>query len=250
MSRRKWRGTAHFEIPEGMKHCIMTVCPGEPRQEGSAFLAIMKAAAEKLDSLIIIDAGDLSYHNFKRFIPRDLALDTARSRSHRWNEMNQTHIDSTMGNRCKVIPMSEISSDESFQMRSDIIRAIYERGNNEVTNWFDYSIDLDIKHRASRLADRGVIIEPWAQKENSLDYLCDEYSMRSLMWEKWKLHEIYLGLAVRDADFFQKHNMVFPDFDLTIPENHEITVDDLTPQHRLRQLPQTNTFPLRNKAVA
>lgn len=41
-----------------------------------------------------------------------------------------------------------------------------------------------------------MIIEPWAIKESALDYLCDEYAMRSLMWQKFGLEEIYLGLAV------------------------------------------------------
>lgn len=232
MARRKWQGTAYFDVPEGMKNCIMTVCPGEPRQEGRGFLAIMKAAAEKLDSLVIIDAGDLGYHNFKRLIPRDLALEAARIRSQKWLEMNQPHIDATMGNRCQVVHMSELTGDTAYHERSEIIRDIYNRGNNDVTEWFDYSADLDIKNRGLRFAERGINIEAWAQRENSLDYLCDEYSLRSLMWQKWGLHEIYLGLAVRDPAFFQKHNEC-SEHDLTIPENHEITVVDLTPAHRL-----------------
>ncbi len=250
MSRRKWQGVAYFEVPEGMKHCIMTVCPGEPRQEGRGFLGLMKAAAEKLDTLIIIDAGDLGFHNFKRLIPQDLALETSRARSRKWRELNQPHIDATMGDRCQVIPMAELSKDSSYDDRSKLIRAIYDQGNNDVSQWFDYSINLDIKHRSARFAERGITIEPWAQRENSLDYLCDEYSLRSIMWEKWGLHEIYLGLAVRAPDFFQKHNMLRPDLDLTIPENHEITVIDLTPAQRLVQFPQKNTFPEPKRSVA
>lgn len=250
MSRRKWQGIAHFDVPEGMKHCIMTVCPGEPRQEGRGFLALMKAAAAKLDTLIIIDAGDLGFHNFKRLIPQDLALETSRVRSRKWRELNQPHIDATMGSRCQVIPMSELSKDLTYGDRSNLIRAIYDQGNNEVTEWFDYSTNLDIKNRSARFAERGINIEPWAQHENSLDYLCDEYSLRSLMWQKWGLHEIYLGLAVRAPDFFQKYNKSRPDLDLTIPVNHEITVIDLTPAQRLLPRSQRVDFQELRRAVA
>jgi hypothetical protein len=54
MSRRNWRGFAEFEMPNGQREAIMTVCPGNPDQEGRRFRAIMEAAGAKLDRLYIM----------------------------------------------------------------------------------------------------------------------------------------------------------------------------------------------------
>lgn len=229
MARRKWRGHAEFELPEGMRCAVMTVCPGEPRQEGQKFLAIMNAAAQKLDQLLIVEAADLGQHNVKRFLPGSLALEFARLRGQKWQEEHQPMIDDTMGKRCTVVPMRAIVGDLSFNDRVAAIRAIYDRGGNPVTSWFDYSADLDVKTRQDRLKDRGVIMEPWAIRANSLDYLCAEYAMRSLMWQKWGLDEIYLGLAVQEPDFFQKENNGDASLDLTIPKVHSIQLKEHIP---------------------
>ena len=81
-----------------------------------------------------------------------------------------------------------------------------------------------------RKAENGVIIEPWAIKENSLDYLCEEYSMRSLMHKQFDLDEIYLGLAVQEHDFFEKLNPN-SSIDLTIPQVRPITLTEVKMEH-------------------
>ena len=53
--------------------------------------------------------------------------------------------------------------------------------------------------------------------------------MRSLMWQRWGLDEIYLGLVVRDPGLFQRYNTARPDLDLSIPPNHEIILTEIVP---------------------
>src|SRR5690606_38943653 len=127
-------------------------------------------------------------------------------RGTQWQLNHQEHIDEFMAGRCEVIPMAEIVKGSNHEERIQLIRDMYRQGDNAVSKWFDYSTDLDIETRSTRKAENGVIIEPWAIKENSLDYLCEEYSMRSIMNEHFGLDEIYLGLAVQEHDFFQKLN--------------------------------------------
>ena len=229
MARRNWRGYAEFEAPEG-RHALMTVCPGNPDQEGRRFRAIMEAAGAKLERLYIIEAGDLGYHNLKRLVPKNEAKTFARHRGERWVEAHQPAIDQYMKDRCHIIPMSDIVKDKTYQKRMNLIREIYDRGNNPVSEWFDYSIDLDIQSRARRKARDGVTIEPWAIKESSLDYLCDEYAMRSLMHEQFGLEEIYLGLAVQQHDLFQKEN-TDAKIDLTIPKVKPIKLQEVKMVH-------------------
>lgn len=230
MSRRKWRGFATFDMPLGSKEALMTVCPGNPEQEGSRFESIMQAAGAKLDKLYIIQASELGYHNLKRLVPKGDARSFAIYRGIKWQEDHQDFINQYMGKRCEVIPMSDIVSETDHDMRTNLIREIYDRGDNPVTEWFDYSADLDISTRVSRKSKDGITIEPWAIKENSLDYLCEEYSMRSIMWHKFSLEEIYLGLAVTDSNLFQDQNLS-PEIDLTIPKVRAITLQNVEMIH-------------------
>ena len=230
MGRRNWRGYAEFEMPAGDREAIMTVCPGNPEQEGRRFRAIMEAAGAKLDRLTIIEAGDLGFHNLKRLVPKSEAKAFARHRGERWVEAHQPAVEEYMGGRCEIIPMREIVAEPTYEERIALIRGIYDRGDNPVTAWFDYSLGLDIESRAARKAKDGVLIEPWAIKESALDYLCDEYAMRSLMRERFGLDEIYLGLAVTQADLFQRENPK-PEIDLTLPTVRPITLHDVKMVH-------------------
>ena len=233
MARRKWRGFAAFDMPQGSKEALMTVCPGNPDQEGSRFESIMQAAGSKLEKLYIIQASELGYHNLKRLVPKGDARSFAIYRGIKWQEDHQAFIDKYMGKRCEVIPMSDVVSSTDHEVRTNLIREIYQRGDNPVTEWFDYSANIDIDTRALRKAKDGIIIEPWAIKENSLDYLCEEYSMRSIMWHKYSLEEIYLGLAVTDSNLFQDQNLD-PEIDLTIPRVRAITLHNVQMIHDRR----------------
>ncbi len=208
----------------------MTVCPGNPEQEGRRFRAIMEAAGAKLDRLIIVEAGDLGYHNLKRLVPKSEAKAFARLRGERWLETHQPAIDEYMSGRCEIVPMREVVSDNSYERRIELIKAIYARGCNPVTQWFDYSLDLDVESRAARRAKIGVLIEPWAIRESALDYLCDEYAMRSLMREQFGRDEIYLGLAVTDAELFQRENFD-REIDLRLPQVRPITLREVKMVH-------------------
>ena len=231
MSRRKWRGFAEFNMPgDGRKEALMTVCPGNPDQEGRRFRAIMEAAGATLDRLYIVNASDLGFHNLKRFVPKNEAHAFARLRGENWFAEHAPAIDEYMKGRCEVIPMREIVADSSYEERIALIRGIYDRGQNPVTEWFDYSANLDIETRAARKERDGVTIQPWAIKDSSLAYLCDEYAMRSLMWKKFALEEIYLGLAVTQHDLFQRENS-HPEIDLTIPKVQPITLNEVKMVH-------------------
>lgn len=230
MARRNWRGYATFEMQAGSREAIMTVCPGNPQQEGRRFRAIMEAAGAKLDRLTIIEAGDLGYHNLKRLVPKSEALAFARHRGERWIEAHKPAIDEYMNGRCDIVPMREVVADPTYEERIALIRGIYERGGNTVTQWFDYSIGLDIESRANRRAGDGVFIEPWAVRDSALDYLCDEYAMRSLMRQRYGLDEIYLGLAVTDPVLFQQENPK-PSIDLTLPPVRPITLHEVAMVH-------------------
>ncbi len=232
MARRRWRGYADFEMPsDGRKEALMTVCPGNPDQEGRRFRALMEAAGAKLDRLYIVNANDLGYHNLKRFLPKNEAKSFASYRGECWLRDHQPAIDEYMAGRCEVIPMSEIVGKEpTYEERIQLIHDIYNRGNNPVTSWFDYSADLDIESRSARRAKDGVIIEPWAIKESSLAYLCDEYAMRSIMWKQFGLEEVYLGLAVTQHDLFQVENQK-PEIDLTIPKVRAVTLQEIKMVH-------------------
>lgn len=246
MPRRKWRGFATFDMPSGHKEALMTVCPGNPDQEGSRFESIMQAAGAKLDRLYIVQASELGYHNLKRFIPKGDARSFAIYRGVKWQEDHQVFIDRYMGKKCEVIPMSDIVSGTDHDIRTNLIREIYARGDNPVTEWFDYSANLDIETRLSRKAKDGIIIEPWAIKENSLDYLCEEYSMRSIMWHKYSLEEIYLGLAVTDSNLFQDQNLS-SEVDLTIPTVRAITLQEIKMIHDRklgRAFPSNDSIPI------
>jgi hypothetical protein len=232
--KRNWRGYATFEMPDGGKVAVMTVCPGNPDQEGQRFRAIMQAAGALLDKLYIIEAADLGFHNLKRFVPKNDARAFARLRGERWLEAHREYINESMDGCCTVVPMRDIVCEPTFDTRVEMIREIYDRGNNPVTEWFDYSANLDVEARAERKKKEGVIIEPWAIKENSLGYLCDEYAMRSLMWEKFGLPEIYLGLAVKEAAFFQKQNLGNYEIDLTIPQVVPIMLQEVVMIHNER----------------
>ncbi len=232
MGSRNWRGYADFNmLALNNSEALMTVCPGNPDQEGRRFRAIMEAAGSMLSRLYIIQAGDLGFHNLKRFVPKDQALSFARFRGEKWVETHQDDINRYMSGRCEVIPMNEIIDGTDHQERIDTINDIYNKGNNPVTEWFDYSISLDIETRTNRRKKDGVTIEPWAIKESSLDYLCEEYSMRSLMLEQFSLKEIYLGLAVTQSDLFQKENTSRPDINLTLPEVCPINLHEVKMIH-------------------
>ena len=230
MSRRKWRGFAEFELSNDQTEAIMTVCPGNPDQEGQRFKAIMEAAGAKLDRLYIIEAAELGFHNLKRLIPQSDARSFARFRGQQWQANHQEYINEYMQGRCEVIPMAEIVSSTDHEERIRLIRDMYHQGNNPITKWFDYSANLDVESRSKRKAENGVIIEPWAIKENSLDYLCEEYSMRSLMHQKFGLDEIYLGLAVQEHDFFERLN-TNKQIDLTIPQVRPIILTEVKMEH-------------------
>lgn len=230
MSRRKWRGYAEFEMSAEKKEALMTVCPGNPDQEGRRFRAIMEAAGAKLDRLYIINASDLGYHNLKRFVPKNEAHAFARLRGENWLAEHKPAINEYMNGRCEVIPMRDIVSDPTYEERIGLIRHIYDRGNNPVTSWFDYSANIDIETRATRKERDGIIIQPWAVKESSLAYLCDEYAMRSLMWKQFGLDEIYLGLAVTQHDLFQCENN-HKEIDLTIPKVKPIKLHEVKMVH-------------------
>lgn len=234
MSGKKWRGFAMFCLPENQDEAIMTVCPGNPNQEGARFNATMEAAGASLTRLFIIQAGDLGFHNLKRFNPRNDAALFARIRGERWQETHQRIVDKHMGPRCEIIPMADIVSDSSFLDRVSLIRNIYARGNNRVTDWFNDSANYNNPTRMERMRKKGVRIEEWALKADSLDYLCDEYAMRSLMWKQFHLPEIYLGRAVEEHDFFQRENTEKPDTDLTIPPVIPIDIQRVMMAHNKR----------------
>ena len=208
----------------------MTVCPGNPLQEGRRFRAIMEAAGAKLDRLTIIEAGDLGYHNLKRLVPKSEARAFARHRGERWVETHKPAIDEYMKGRCEIVPMRTVVADPTYEERTALIRGIYGLGNNPVAQWFDYSVGLDVEARTNRRAGDGVVIEPWAVRESALDYLCDEYAMRSLMRQQYGLDEIYLGLAVTDPDLFQRENSS-SSIDLTLPPMRPITLHDVKMVH-------------------
>ena len=146
MARRPWRGTADLNLPDDMRQAVMTICPGQEQQQGARFRVIMEEAAEKLERLVVVNAAGLSYHNFKRLIPGDIrhegALALARIRSTNWLALNKPHIDDTMGSRCEIVEMEDLTKDETFKDRSALIRTIYESGPNAVSEWFDYSTDI------------------------------------------------------------------------------------------------------------
>ncbi|MBU2527601.1 MAG: hypothetical protein KKC03_13470 [Bacteroidetes bacterium] len=217
-------------MPSGAREAIMTVCPGNPEQEGRRFRAIMEAAGAKLDRLTIIEAGDLGFHNLKRLVPKNEAAAFARYRGERWVEAHKPAIDEYMAGRCQIVPMREIVDEPTYKDRIELIRQIYDRGDNPVSHWFDYSLGLDIESRAERRAKDGVLIEPWAIRENALDYLCDEYAMRSLMRQRFGLDEIYLGLAIADPDLFQRENPR-PEIDLRLPPVRPITLHEVQMVH-------------------
>jgi hypothetical protein len=234
MAGKKWRGFAEFTTPENQNEAIMTVCPGNPDQEGSRFNAIMEVAGRQLSRLFIIQAGDLGVHNLKRFNPKSEAAVFARIRGERWQEIHQPTIDKHMARRCEVIPMADVVSDPSFPDRVALIKEIYTRGDNRVTEWFNNSANYNNPARMKRMQEKGVTVEEWALKADSLDYLCDEYAMRSLMWKRFGLEEIYLGRAVNEHDFFQRENFNRPDIDLTIPKVRPITIQSVQMVHDKR----------------
>ena len=231
MARRNWRGYAEFNMPgDGRREALMTVCPGNPEQEGRRFRAIMEAAGAKLDRLYIIEAGDLGYHNLKRLVPKNEASAFARYRGERWVDAHQPAVEEYMKGRCEIIPMRDVVADGGYEERIALIRAIYDRGDNPVTKWFNGSIELNALNSARRKVKNGVIIEPWAVRESALDYLCDEYAMRSLMWRQFGLEEIYLGRAVSQHDLFQRENPK-PEIDLTIPKVRPIGLREVRMVH-------------------
>jgi hypothetical protein len=234
MGNKKWRGFAEFQTPENQNEAIMTVCPGNPDQEGSRFNAIMEAAGRQLTRLFIVQAGDLGFHNLKRFNPKSEAAIFARVRGERWEEIHQPIIDKHMAGRCEVIPMSEIVCDITFPDRVALIKGIYKRGNNSVTDWFNNSANYNNPARMRRMQEKGVVVQEWALQADSLDYLCDEYAMRSLMWKRFSLEEIYLGRAVNQHDFFQRENTESPEIDLTIPKVRPITIHTVQMKHEKR----------------
>jgi len=247
MARRSRNGYATFEMANGATEALMTVCPGNPDQEGSRFKWAMEAAGTKLDRLFIIEAGDLGYHNLRRLVSKHDARDFARYRGQRWQEIHQPIIDQYMQGRCEVIPMRAIVAEPTYEDRIALIHAAYERGNNAVTSWFDGSINADIERRTLRKEKDGIIIEPWAIKESALDYLCDEYAMRSIMWQNFKLEELYLGRAVNEHDLFQRENISRPDIDLTIPKVCPIilkTVVMIHDERKGRAFPSNDAEPI------
>lgn len=231
MAGKKWRGFADFQAPENQNEVIMTVCPGNPDQEGSRFNAIMEAASQQLTRLFIIQAGDLGFHNLKRFNPKSEAAIFARVRGDRWQEIHQPIIDKHMTGRCEVIPMADVVSDCSFPDRVALIKSIYRRGGNRVTDWFNDSANYNNPARMKRMQEKGVTVGEWALQSDSLDYLCDEYAMRSLMWKRFGLEEIYLGRAVNEHDFFQRENISKPEINLTIPKVRPITIHSVQMAH-------------------
>ena len=234
MASSKWRGYAEFDTA-GDEEAIMTVCPGNPDQEGSRFNAILEAAAQKLGHLYIIQAGDLGFHNLKRVVPQNEARTFANVRGQKWQTTHQPAIDRHMPDRCEVIPMADIVSDPSYKNRVELIRQIHARGNNSVTAWFNDSANYNNPAKSKRWSEKGVLIEEWALKQDSLDYLCNEYAMRSLMWKRFGLKEIYLGRAVSDPKLFQHENIERPEIDLTIPAVCPITLQQVEMVHNRRR---------------
>jgi hypothetical protein len=231
MANRRWRGYADFTVQGGRTEALMTVCPGNPDQEGRRFRAIMEAAGAKLDKFYIIEAGDLGYHNLRRLVPKSEARAFARFRGERWIEEHRPAVEEYMRGRCEIVPMRDIVSDPSYEERISIIRNTYERGGNAVRAQFDEYINGDIETRAARKEKEGVIIEPWAVKESALDYLCDEYAMRSLMWNQFGLQEIYLGVAVSNPTLFKDCNTQAREIDMTIPKVCAITLVEVKMVH-------------------
>ncbi len=233
MANSKWRGYAEFDTA-GDTEAIMTVCPGNPDQEGSRFNAIMEAASQKLRHLYIIQAGDLGFHNLKRLVPQNEARTFANVRGQKWYTTHQPMIDRHMAGRCEVIPMANIISDPSYKDRVELIRKIYARGNNSVSSWFNDSANYNNPTKSKRWSEKGVLIEEWALKQDSLDYLCDEYAMRSLMWKRFGLREIYLGRAISDPELFQRENTERADINLTIPAVCSIALQQVEMVHNKR----------------
>lgn len=251
MAGKKWRGFAELALSEDQDEVIMTVCPGNPDQEGSRFNAIMEAASQRISRLFIVQAGDLGFHNLKRLNPKSEAALFARVRGERWQEIHQPIINKHMGERCEVIPMADIVSDASFSTRVSLIKEIYQRGHNQVTEWFNNSANYTNPARTRRLQEKGVIVEEWALRADSLDYLCDEYAMRSLMWKRFGLEEIYLGRAISEHDFFQRENTERKDIDLTIPKVRPITIQSVQMVHNKkigRSVPLTGSDSIPNYA--
>ncbi len=54
--------------------------------------------------------------------------------------------------------------------------------------------------------------------------------MRSLMWQRFGLEEVYLGLAVTQHDLFQRENPN-PDIDLTIPKVRPVDLHEVKMVH-------------------
>lgn len=238
MPRRKWRGTADFNVPAGVTEGLMTICPGQQQQQGSRFRAIMETAAAKLDRLYIVDASALSAHNFKRLLPRDIAMEGAKRladlRSENWRAMNLPAIEDTMGARAALIPMAEFAGDASFDDRVAVIREICTRPGNAASDYFAEGVRIDLAARGPRLRGAGLWLADEVIRESDLDYLASEYAMRSLMWRRWKLPEFYLGRAAGDPEMFQRENDVRPDLDLRFPPLHPITLQEVTPVHDRR----------------
>lgn len=223
MSHKKWKGQATIDLPENVDQCVMTVCPGSPDQRGQKFKATMQAAAQRLDRLVIILASDLDEHNLKRMIPANEALDFARLRGKNWMALHAEMVIKEMGNRVKIVPMAELTTGD-FKERETLLHTLYQDGG-PVTEWFDYSADLNADDLIERKLSKGVHIERWALKQNTIDYLCAEYAMKSKSWERFGLPEIYPGMVVHDPDFFQKQNTSRPDLDLTIPTVYSIQLE-------------------------
>ncbi len=218
MSKRpKWRGYAEFVMPDGIRRAMMTVCPGNPKQEGQRFRVTLEAAAAKLDHLYIIEAGELGFHNLKRLVPKNEARAFAIYRGQNWQAAHRPYIEEFMPGRCEILTYNDIIQSTNHSERVAIIRDIYERGHNAVSDWFNDSINADLDRRTERKAKDGVFIESWAMRESALDYLCDEYAMRSIMWERFGLPEIYIDRAVYEPGLFQAQNSIRLDIDLTIP---------------------------------
>lgn len=212
----------------------LTVCPGSPDQRGQKFKATLEAAARRLDRLVIILASDLDEHNLKRLVAANEALDFARVRGANWLALHADTAREAMGKRVDIVPMADLTGGD-FREREALIKSMYERGG-PVTTWFDYSADLNAEDLYGRKSKKGVMIEKWALKQNTLDYLAAEYAMKSKSWERFGLPEIYPGMVIHDPHFFQSENTARPELDLTIPTVYPIQlVED--PKHRLDASP-------------
>lgn len=238
MARRKWRGTASFIVPAGVREGLMTICPGQEAQQGTRFRAIMDFAAAHLDRLTIINAAGLSVHNFRRLLPGDIRDEGARRlaelRSENWMAMNERHVAETFGARAEIVPMEDITSDPSFRDRSELIQAMHKAGSGPVFDYFEDSLRDDLATRGPRLKRQGVWLSDKVIRAQSLPYLADEYAMRSLMWQRYGRPEFYLGRAVLDPELFQRQNAARPDLDLTIPPLHPIELHEVRPVHDRR----------------